>query len=187
MGLRRRSFQHDGLSFVVDRGVFDSARHLSGVAMAENLAAYIDGGERVLDLGTGCGLLAITAARFGAAAVVATDIDQRAARCAQGNIEAAGLTDVIEVRCGDLFEPVAGDRFGLVVCNPPYEVGNGYDPAFGSPDFLRRLAAQASSYTDRLVVGYPADEANELEAAGLVVELSRRVSTAGDDLGIFVS
>jgi len=76
-------------------------------------------GESVLELGTGCGLLAILAAKAGAK-VVATDINPAAIECARKNAEAYGLADRIDFRLGDLFSPVAKDRFDLVMFNPPY-------------------------------------------------------------------
>ena len=85
--------------------------------LAENLD--VNPGERVLELGTGCGLLAILAAKAGAR-VVATDINPAAVECAHANAAAHGVADRIDFRLGDLFEPVAGERFDLVVFNPPY-------------------------------------------------------------------
>lgn len=75
-------------------------------------------GRRVLDVGTGSGAVALAAARAGAASVTAVDLSARAVGTARFNARMAGLS--IDVRRGDLFAPVAGLRFGLVVSNPPY-------------------------------------------------------------------
>lgn len=75
-------------------------------------------GRRVLDVGTGSGAVALAAARAGAAAVTAVDLSARSVTAARLNARLAGL--VIDVRRGDLFAPVAGRRFDLVVSNPPY-------------------------------------------------------------------
>jgi release factor glutamine methyltransferase len=75
-------------------------------------------GRDVLDVGTGSGALAVAAARAGADSVTAIDLSLRsvAATWLNSRLHRAPVT----VRRGDLFEPVAGRRFGLVVANPPY-------------------------------------------------------------------
>lgn len=87
---------------------------------------------RALDVGTGSGVHALLAARH-ADRVVATDVSPRALWMTELNIRLNGI-DNVETREGSFFEPVAGERFGLVVSNPPYIV---------SPDtgFLYRDAA----------------------------------------------
>jgi methylase of polypeptide subunit release factors len=73
-----------------------------------------------LDLGTGCGIQALLAARH-SERVVATDINQRALYCAELNALVNGVENV-EVRHGSLFEPVRDDAFGLIASNPPFVV-----------------------------------------------------------------
>jgi release factor glutamine methyltransferase len=75
-------------------------------------------GRDVLDLGTGSGALAIAAARAGATAVTAVDLSLRSVAVTWLNARLCGAA--VTVRRGDLFAPVAGRRFGLVVANPPY-------------------------------------------------------------------
>lgn len=72
----------------------------------------------VLDLGTGSGLLALLAARI-AARVVATDVVESSVRCAWRNVLLNGLELKVDVRLGDLFEPVVGETFDLILTNPP--------------------------------------------------------------------
>jgi release factor glutamine methyltransferase len=72
----------------------------------------------VLDVGTGSGALAIAAARAGAATVTAVDVSLRSVATTWLNARLHGAA--VTVRRGDLFAPVAGRRFGLVVANPPY-------------------------------------------------------------------
>ncbi len=76
--------------------------------------------ERVLDLGTGCGIQALRARRYGRT-VVATDVSERALAFTRMN---ALLNDVdgIETRLGSLFEPIAGELFDRVVSNPPFVI-----------------------------------------------------------------
>jgi SAM-dependent methyltransferase len=73
----------------------------------------------VLDLGVGSGIQALLAARH-ARRVVATDLNPRAVEIAAFNAALNG----VEVDCveGDLFEPVRGRRFDLVVSNPPFVI-----------------------------------------------------------------
>ena len=75
-------------------------------------------GRTVLDVGTGTGALALAAVRAGAVAVTAVDLSVRSVVAARVNsaVRGAGL----QVRRGDLFAPVRGRRFDLVLSNPPY-------------------------------------------------------------------
>jgi SAM-dependent methyltransferase len=73
-----------------------------------------------LDVGTGCGVLALLAARH-SDRVVAVDTNIRALNFASFNAALNGLHNV-ECREGSLFEPVEGERFDLIVCNPPYVI-----------------------------------------------------------------
>jgi len=75
-------------------------------------------GDVVLDLGTGAGLIGVLAARRGHR-VVATDVVETCARCARANALLNGVGDRLEVRLGDLYEPVAGETFDLIATNPP--------------------------------------------------------------------
>lgn len=72
-----------------------------------------------LDVGTGSGVQALLAARH-AGSVTATDTSQRALAFAAFNAALAGV--VLDLRRGDLYEPVAGERFDLVVSNPPFVI-----------------------------------------------------------------
>jgi methylase of polypeptide subunit release factors len=75
--------------------------------------------ERALDLGTGCGVEALLAARH-AQSVVATDVNERALEYASLGAKLNGLS--LELRLGDFFEPVARETFDLIVANPPFVV-----------------------------------------------------------------
>lgn len=76
----------------------------------------------VLDVGTGGGAIALSLAREGPfSRVVASDPSADALALAAENRAAAGLDDRVELRRGSVFEPVAdGERFDVVVSNPPY-------------------------------------------------------------------
>jgi len=106
---------YKNMAFRVDPDVYEPAEDT--FLLADNLD--VRRGELVLELGIGCGLLAILAARTGAK-VVATDINSAALECARANATAHGVVDRIDFRLGNLFEPVAGGRFDLAIFNPPY-------------------------------------------------------------------
>jgi ribosomal protein L3 glutamine methyltransferase len=75
----------------------------------------------VLDLCTGGGSLAILAARvFPKARIEAVDVSPRALEVAARNVDEHGLQDRIALKQGDLFAPVEGARFDLILTNPPY-------------------------------------------------------------------
>ena len=76
---------------------------------------------RVLDLCTGSGAIALALAKeLSAAQIIATDVSAEAVAIAKRNVERNAFGERIEVRHGDLFAPVAGETFDLIVSNPPY-------------------------------------------------------------------
>ena len=91
--------------------------------LAERAVAVLNSfppGPRVLDLGTGTGVLAVALARARPDAwVVAVDVSPRALACARRNVRVHGLDKRVEVRRSDWFSRVA-ERFHLIVANPPY-------------------------------------------------------------------
>ena len=75
-------------------------------------------GESALDIGTGCGTLALAAAAS-ASSVIGTDINRRALNFSGINAALNGASNVLFLQ-GDRFEPVAGRRFDSIICNPPF-------------------------------------------------------------------
>jgi release factor glutamine methyltransferase len=75
-------------------------------------------GADVLELGTGSGAIAVSAAKAGASRVTVVDVSRRALATAWLNARINGVRVV--PRHGDLFAPVQGERFDIVVSNPPY-------------------------------------------------------------------
>ena len=97
----------------------------------------------VLDMGTGSGVCALFAARV-VHRVVAVDINPAAVRCASVNAMLNHLEKRIAFRQGDLFAPVEGERFDVVLFNPPFLIGvpkDDRDAAWRSTDAARRFAA----------------------------------------------
>jgi release factor glutamine methyltransferase len=79
-------------------------------------------GASVLDVFTGSGVLAVAAALAGARDVTAVDISRRAVATARLNARLNGVR--VRALRGDVFEPVAGRRFDLILANPPYVPGD---------------------------------------------------------------
>jgi ribosomal protein L3 glutamine methyltransferase len=118
--------------------------------------------ETVLDLCTGSGCLAILAAgHFPNAHIDAVDISKDALEVAARNVADHGLEQRVKLHRGDLFGPLAGKRYDLIISNPPYVDAQGMadlprecraEPklAFdGGPDGLaivRRILNEAPSY-----------------------------------------
>jgi len=101
---------------LVWRGVYEPAEDT--YLIAENLD--VEDGEEVLDMGTGCGILAILAAKK-ASRVVAVDVNPRSVQCAEVNAWLNRVAQKVDVRVGSLFEPLRPDeRFDLVLFNAPY-------------------------------------------------------------------
>jgi len=91
------------------------------VELALQRADDIEAELTVLDLGTGSGAIAIAlATELPKARITATDISPAALEVAQRNAETHGVSGRIRFLEGDAFAPVAGERFDLVLSNPPY-------------------------------------------------------------------
>ena len=144
-----RLVPHDELLIASDRLDVEGADRVAGVHRPSATLAHLTIREpvrRALDVCTGNGIQALLLSRH-AEQVTATDINERALGFAALNLALNGVTNV-ELRHGSLLEPVAGERFGCIACNPPYVV---------SPD---------TEYTFR-DSGLPGDRVSELLARGL--------------------
>jgi release factor glutamine methyltransferase len=138
-----------GMSILVTPSVLNPKVTRTGAFFASCIdARSVLAGADVLDMGTGSGVCAIAAARY-ARRVVAVDINGAATRCAQINALLNHLEHKIDVRQGDLFEPVAGERFDLILFNPPFLRGtprDDRDRAWRSNDVVERFAANLGSH-----------------------------------------
>lgn len=86
---------------------------------------------RVADLGTGSGAVALAlASERPGWRLIATDVSEQALAVARANAASLGLPSV-EFRHGDWYQPLAGERFDLIVSNPPYVAAD--DPAMAAP------------------------------------------------------
>ena len=104
-----------------------AADHVLGVGGASTMLAQCTVRpqiSRALDVGTGCGVQAFHLAGH-SQEVVGTDISERCLQLASFN---SAMNEIsLDVRLGNLFEPVEGERFDLIVSNPPFVVGSPND------------------------------------------------------------
>jgi release factor glutamine methyltransferase len=103
-------------SFSVWENVYEPAE--DSFLLAENLD--VKEGERVLDIGTGCGIMGILAAKK-ASAVVAVDVNPYAVRCARENATFNNVRGKMTFIQGDLFTPLReAEKFDVILFNAPY-------------------------------------------------------------------
>jgi SAM-dependent methyltransferase len=133
-------------------------------------------GKRVLDIGTGSGILALYAAQLRAAKVVATDIEPAAIDCTRENARALGLERVVEARLVSAQEPSAysvirpGEVFDIILGAPPAEVNRtpvvtsgGLDEGVTSNDTLKLGLSIVDGFREHLapdgaaLLFYPSD------------------------------
>lgn len=95
--------------------------------------------ETALDLGVGCGIQTLYLLRH-VRQVVATDISTRALEFTAFNVALAGVDSArVQLRQGNLLEPVAGQRFDLIVSNPPFVI---------TPPSVRQAGLPLMEYRD---------------------------------------
>lgn len=150
-------------------------------ALCQQALDRLRGGERVLDLCTGSGALAVALAslRPGIRAA-AGDISPLAAALARENAARCGVS--VDVRLGDLFAPFRGETFDMIVSNPPYipagqlaglqeevrrEPALALDGGADGLDFYRRIIAEAPRYLAPggwLLLEFGSDQAADVKA-----------------------
>jgi len=114
---RKRVF-YDELTFHVFDDVYEPAEDT--FLAADCLTQIVKEDDTLLDIGTGCGILAIIAARK-AKKVIATDANPHAVKCARLNAKINEVSGKIKVRLGDMFQPIRKtERLDVIVFNAPY-------------------------------------------------------------------
>lgn len=154
---------------IVLPGVLNPVIFLASPVMVELLTPeLVPPGALCLDMGTGSGVGALRLAELGGQ-VTAVDINPAAVECARVNALLNGQAGRIEALTGDLFAPVAGRRFDVILFNPPYyrgAPGDGLERALYGGDVMARFAAAAGAH---------------LKARGVVLLL---LSSSGDETAI---
>jgi 16S rRNA (guanine1207-N2)-methyltransferase len=120
-GLIRTKLRGFDFEFETSSGVFSHKRVDSGTRLLVESMTLPERG-RVLDLGCGIGVVGIVAARLNPALEVwMTDVNSRAVSLAESNTKRNGVKAT--VRQGNLYEPVGGAKFDLIITNPPMSAG----------------------------------------------------------------
>lgn len=155
-----------GQSFYVDERVIIPRSHIAG--LLPTLARRPV--RRILDLCTGSGCLAILAARaFRAARVDGVDISPGALAVARKNVARHRLGRRVRLRRSDLFSALAGERYDLILSNPPYVSAAAMAALPGEFRHEPRLALAGGKDGLDLVDRMLAQAGAHLEAGGLLV------------------
>ena len=109
--------ESDRVKLILDPGLaFGTGGHETTSLCLEALDEQVRGGERVLDIGTGSGILAIAALKLGAASAEGVDIDPVAVRTAGENAALNGVQDKLTVLVGDLSDKASG-TYDIITAN----------------------------------------------------------------------
>lgn len=119
-----------------------------GSTSADNSPSQPEPFTSALDLGTGCGVIAVQLAQF-SECVVATDTSDRALKLARLNLRLNAISSVTLLQ-GSLFQPVAGQRFDLIASNPPFVITPG-----GSDYEYRSSGFSGDGLVQQLLTGVP--------------------------------
>ena len=116
-----------------------------------------EGARRILDVGTGTGLIALQLAqRCPEARITAIEIDREAALQAKENVLRSPWPDRVAVECCDFTDFTSTKKFDLIVSNPPYFVD-----ALRCPDAQRNLARHSDGLNYEVLFGHSAPLLNK--------------------------
>jgi methylase of polypeptide subunit release factors len=186
-----RNVRAAGFNLTVRPTVF----HPRFFVSSERFASFIDGldlrGKRVLDVGTGTGILALAAARAGASEVVAADINPNAALNAEENARGNGFGARVSGLCSNLLAALAPrPLFDVILSSPPKHAGEPRDltdrgwhagPAFRDVANLFDQARERLKPGGRLYVMVSSDSdldlfSKRIDEAGFKAKLAREYS-----------
>ncbi len=167
-----------GFGFYVDERVIVPRSFLAEILARDGgfskIADY-EGVGRVLDLCTGSGCLAILAAQlFPNAQVDAVDLSPDALAVARRNVDDYGLKDRVHLYQGDLFAPLSGKKYDLILTNPPYVDEEGMSAL--TPEYRHEPALALAAGKDGLdIVHKIIENAGQFleNDGGLLCELGR--------------
>ena len=167
--------QSDDVVLVLDPGMaFGTGLHPTTQMCLRALPDLVYEGQRVLDVGTGSGILAIAAAKLGAGRVFGVDTDNLAVRAASENVIHNGVAERVEIQQGSL-ATVPSERWDVVIVNilAPVIIGMLQAHDGGRP-LLEYLSESGSLILSGIIDRQEADVRTALEeAGGAVVETLR--------------
>ncbi|GJL51545.1 MAG: ribosomal protein L11 methyltransferase [Nitrospirales bacterium] len=144
-----------GIELILDpRQAFGTGHHTTTQLLAEWIEERIQGGERVLDVGTGSGLLAMLALRFGATFALGIDHDAVAIDCAKDYAQVNQFGAELELRTLDI-QALPDESFDLIIANIDRRI------LFAGCQSLTRVS---SANTDLCLSGILVDDQQEIVA-----------------------
>lgn len=154
----------DRVKLILDPGLaFGTGSHETTSLCLEVLDQVVAGGERVLDIGTGSGILAIAALKLGASTADGVDIDPVAVRTAGENAARNGVEDKLKVLVGDLSDKASG-KYQIITANIVANAILSLAPA------VPGLLAQGGTFIASGIIDTRKDEVIAgLQAAGLEI------------------
>jgi ribosomal protein L11 methyltransferase len=144
---------------------FGTGTHETTRLCLEALIRRVRPSDRVADIGTGSGILAITAVRLGAAAVAACDVDSEAVSNARYNFRLNRVRDRVQVARGDVECLPNRPEFDLIVANLVYE-----PLREGISAMAARLVPDGTILISGLLAGQDEALADAIASTGLTVE-----------------
>lgn len=100
---------------------FGTGTHPTTVLCIQALEKYVSANDRLLDVGTGSGVLSIAAAKLGAAEIEAIDLDQVAVKSAEENVKINQVDSTVSVSQGNLLDHTTG-TYDMIIANILAEV-----------------------------------------------------------------
>ena len=168
----------DEVVLELDPGMaFGTGTHPTTCLVLEAMEKIIRPDSTVFDVGTGSGILAMTAAKLGAKDIKAVDIDGVAVRTARENIARAGLADRIEVKQGDLLHGTKG-KANVIVANILADI-----IILLLPDIPGKLKDGGLFFASGIIENYQKDVT---EAAGKVGLRVKEVTRIKDWVGLLM-
>ncbi len=159
-----QEYDTDRVKLLLDPGLaFGTGGHETTSLCLEALDELVQGGERMLDIGTGSGILAIAALKLGAASAEGVDIDPVAVRTAVENAALNQVEDRFSGLVGDLSDQASG-TYQIITANIVANAIISLSPA------VPGLLAEGGHFIASGIIDTRADEVEEaLRAAGLAV------------------
>lgn len=169
--------QKDEQVIVLDPGMaFGTGTHPTTKLMIQALEVVVRGGETIIDVGTGSGVLGIAARLLGAGDILGTDIDDVAVTSAQGNVDLNPQAADMQLMVSDLLNDVPNKQYDIVIANMLAEVLELLIPKVKNvlqPNGWFLLSGIYYDKRDKMI--------SDLQENGLVVEQSMKL---GDWYGI---